>query len=67
MFGLLHIYALAVGVLAIALAPSATLAQNASAPFVLLVDASRTPVTGIVHVHETMPVTPGTFDFAYPR
>ncbi len=67
MFGLVRSYAFAVAAFAIALAPSATLAQNANAPFVLLVDASRTPVTGIVHVHETMPVTPGTFDFAYPR
>jgi predicted metalloprotease with PDZ domain len=35
--------------------------------FVLVVDASRAPISGIVHVHETMPVSAGRFDFAYPR
>jgi predicted metalloprotease with PDZ domain len=33
----------------------------------LLVDASTTPVDGIVHVHETLPATPGQLALAYPR
>jgi predicted metalloprotease with PDZ domain len=67
MFRGLHSYAFALAACAAALVPVAARAENASAAFVLVVDASRAPVTGIVHVHETMPVTPGTFDFAYPR
>jgi predicted metalloprotease with PDZ domain len=47
------------------LVPQASDAQQA--PIVLVVDASATPVTGIVHVHETVPVAPGPVDLAYPR
>jgi predicted metalloprotease with PDZ domain len=39
----------------------------APAPIALTVDASDTPVTSVVHVRETFPVTPGTLDLAYPR
>ncbi|MBD5603648.1 MAG: peptidase M61, partial [Candidatus Eremiobacteraeota bacterium] len=57
--------------LAALLAGAASTARPAAAddarPFVLVVDASRAPVDGIVHVHETMPVSAGRFDFAYPR
>ena len=37
------------------------------APIVLVVDASSTPTTSIVHVHETVPTSGGMLDLAYPR
>ena len=46
---------------------SAFAADAPARPIVLLVDASATPVTGIVHVRETIPVAPGRVDLAYPR
>ncbi len=36
-------------------------------PIALLLDASDTPVTSIVHVRETFPVQPGPVALAYPR
>jgi predicted metalloprotease with PDZ domain len=51
----------------ITLAGAAAATSAPSEPIVLVVDASRTPVDSIVHVHETLPVTPGTVDLAYPR
>lgn len=44
-------------------APSAA----ATIPIQLTVDASDAPVSSIVHVHETVPASPGTLDLAYPR
>ena len=59
---------LASGFVAVALiAVSAARASAQAQPIVLVVDTSDTPVTSIVHVHETMPVQPGAFAFAYPR
>jgi predicted metalloprotease with PDZ domain len=44
------------------------LAAGAQAPPIrLVVDASAAPTTGVVHVHETFPVTAGPVDLAYPR
>jgi predicted metalloprotease with PDZ domain len=51
-----------------ALAASARGAAFAQArPIALVVDVSDTPISSIVHVHETIPVTPGPFALAYPR
>lgn len=36
-------------------------------PIALEVDASDAPTTSVVHVRETVPVTAGTVDLAYPR
>jgi predicted metalloprotease with PDZ domain len=44
-----------------------TAAQAQNAPIALLVDASDAPVTSIVHVHETLPVSGSEADLAYPR
>jgi predicted metalloprotease with PDZ domain len=51
-----------------AFAASVGRARAQEAPIALTVDASEAPVTSIVHVHETIPVTPDApLDLAYPR
>jgi predicted metalloprotease with PDZ domain len=50
-----------------AAAANASAAGAQSTPVVLTVDASDAPVTSVVHVHETLPVTAGDVALAYPR
>ncbi len=42
-------------------------ASAQTAPIALVVDASATPTTSIVHVHETLHASPGALDLVYPR
>jgi predicted metalloprotease with PDZ domain len=44
-----------------------TSSAGAAEPIRLVVDASETPATGIVHVRETFPVGAGLLELAYPR
>jgi predicted metalloprotease with PDZ domain len=53
--------------LAAAFAALPVAARAQSQPIVLVVDASATPITGIVHVHETVPVSAASIALAYPR
>jgi len=46
---------------------TASAAGAQTGPLILTVDASDAPISSIVHVHETLPVAPGDFAFAYPR
>lgn len=61
-----HIAGASATVVAMLLALGAP-ARAQSRPILLLVDASDTPVSSIVHVHETLPVTAGDVALAYPR
>jgi predicted metalloprotease with PDZ domain len=51
----------------VAVCAGAAAAAAAPAAITLTVDASETPVTSIVHVHETIPVAAPVADIAYPR
>ena len=59
-------FAALVSFLSVSLA-AVSIPAHAATPSSLVVDASSTPTTSIVHVHETVPVTGSTLELAYPR